>query len=347
MTADSDLAGALPQPGHPDRLLDVQDLRVEFDTPAGTLYAVKGLTYHVDRSEALGVVGESGSGKSVAVLAITGLLGRSTARVTGHAFFEGRDLLAASTKDLREIRGNRIGFVFQDPLSSLNPVLTVGYQVSEAIRVHGGVSKATALTRAGELLELVGIPEPRRRLKQYPHEFSGGMRQRVGIAAALSTEPSLLIADEPTTALDVTVQAQILELLRGLQREFGMSTILISHDLGVVAGLVNRVMVMYAGRAAEIGTADDLLLSPTHPYTTGLLRSIPRLDQRSGGRLIGIPGRLPDPTTLSEGCDFRERCDQAFARCSEDLPPLLEVGGGRAAACWLAATIGDEQEGRQ
>ena len=319
----------------PDRVLDVEDLRVEFRTPAGPLYAVKGLTYHLDRSEALGIVGESGSGKSVAVLAIVGLLGKSTASVSGRAMFEGHDLLTADPSDLREIRGSRIGFVFQDPLASLNPVLTIGYQVSEAIRVHRGFSKERAMTRAAELLDLVGIPEPRRRLRQYPHEFSGGMRQRVMIAAALSTDPTLLIADEPTTALDVTVQAQILELLRTLQRELGMSTMLISHDLGVVAGLVNRVMVMYAGRAVEIGNIDGLLEDPTHPYTEGLLRSIPRLDQRRGGRLEGIPGRLPDPTVISDLCDFSARCEHAFERCAE-RPPLISVGPDRLSACWLA-----------
>jgi oligopeptide/dipeptide ABC transporter ATP-binding protein len=269
---------------------------------------------------------------------MAGLLAKTTARVTGRAIFEGRDLLAANQNELRQIRGNRIGFIFQDPQSSLNPVLTVGYQVSEALRVHQKVSKAKARDRAAELLDLVGIAEPRRRLRQYPHEFSGGMRQRVMIAAAISTNPSLLIADEPTTALDVTVQAQILELLRGLQRELGMSTILISHDLGVVAGLVDRVMVMYAGRPVEIGGADRLLSSPLHPYTQGLLSSVPRLDNRRGQRLEGIPGRLPDPTVLRPGCDFRDRCSLAFGKCETERPPLMAVGSDRFAACWLSTT---------
>ena len=318
-----------------ENLLEVTDLRVAFETPAGRLEAVKGLSYELKASEALGIVGESGSGKSVGVLAIAGLLGRTTASVEGRAMLSGRNLLTASAAELREIRGTELGFVFQDSLASLNPVLTIGYQITEAIRVHRGTSKRNANKRAAELLDLVGIPEPGRRLGQYPHEFSGGMRQRVMIAAALSAEPDLLIADEPTTALDVTVQAQILELLRRLQSELGMSTILISHDLGVVAGLVDRIMVMYAGRAVEVGSAEELLSDPVHPYTQGLLRSIPRLDQRRGTNLEGIPGRLPDPTVQLVGCEFRERCPFAFDRCASERPPLAEVGPGRLSSCWL------------
>ena len=271
------------------------------------------------------------------MLAIAGLLARDRATVQGSATFEGRDLLGAESRELRSIRGNRIGFVFQDPMASLNPVLTVGYQIAEAIRLHERASKAEAWRRAGELLELVGIPDPKRGLLQYPHQFSGGMRQRVMIAAALSTNPVLLIADEPTTALDVTVQAQVLDLLRRLQRELGMATILISHDLGVVAGLVDRVMVMYAGRAMELGPTDDVLQTPLHPYSDGLLRSIPRIDRPRGYRLAGIPGRLPDPTVPIEGCVFCDRCDHAFDRCARERPVLEPVGAGRYSACWLSS----------
>ena len=316
-------------------LLEVKDLSVTFTGRGGPLYAVKDLSYSVRKGEALGIVGESGSGKSVGVLAVAGLLERSPVEIEGSVIFEGEDLLAVSQSRLREIRSRRIGFMFQDPDTSLNPVLTVGRQVSESLQVHIGMPRAQALRRAGELLELVGLSDVNHRLDQYPHEFSGGMRQRVMIAAALAMDPVLLIADEPTTALDVTVQAQVLDLLRRLQEELDMSTILISHDLGVVAGLVERVLVMYSGRQFETGPVDDLLGRSHHPYTTALWNSIPRLDHPRGERLKGIHGRLPDPSVLHEGCEYAPRCPHVMQRCETDRPPLFPVGEAHLSACWL------------
>lgn len=318
-------------------LLEVRELSVTFRGRSQALYAVKDVSYEVAPGEALGIVGESGSGKSVSVLAAAGLLGRTTAEVGGDVLFDGTLVSGLSSSELRQLRGRDIGFVFQNPDGSLNPVLTVGRQVSESLVVHHGLSKRQARERAADLLSLVGIPQVERRLDQYPHEFSGGMRQRVMIAAALATQPRLLIADEPTTALDVTVQAQVLDLINQLRNELDMATILISHDLGVVAGLVDRVVVMYAGRVVESGTVDEVLTDAAHPYTKGLRDSVPRLDRPRGAALQGIPGRLPDPHALRPGCEFADRCALVMDRCREQSPPLVQLSGSHQSACWLDA----------
>ena len=317
-------------------MLRVRDLQVEFRTREGNVKAVRGVSYDIRAGDAIGLVGESGSGKSVSALALLRLLQTPPARIAGRAWFEGRDLLSMPADQLRAIRGNRIAMVFQDPLSSLNPVLTIGQQVCEALGIHRGLHGDAARRRAVDLLDLVGIPNPAARLGQYPHQFSGGMRQRVMIAAALSCEPALLIADEPTTALDVTIQAQILDLLARLRLELGMAIMLFTHDLGVVAGLVDRVHVMYAGRIVEIGDTDSVLETPKHPYTLGLLRSIPRLDRPRLDRLIPIAGSPPDLRLDDVGCPFRVRCPFAFERCETERPPLLPAGDARMTACWLA-----------
>ncbi len=321
-----------------ETLLTVENLTVDFRTKSGWLRAVRGIDYSVAASDSLGIVGESGSGKSVGMLALLGLLPTEKTRITGDVRFQGIDLLNADPDTLRTVRGGQIGYVFQDSLSALNPVIDVGTQIAEVLRLHRSMSKSGARRRAAELLDLVGIPEPQERLGQYPHQFSGGMRQRVMIAAAIAPEPALLIADEPTTALDVTIQAQVLELLSRLRIELGMSTILISHDLGVVAGCVDRVAVMYAGRLAETGSTRDVLAAPLHPYTAGLLKSIPRLDRAKPDRLYGIPGRLPNPLEPIIGCSFSDRCEFAFDRCHTDEPQLEAAGDGRQKACWLETT---------
>ena len=317
-------------------MLEVSDLAVDFTQPGGTVHAVRGLTYSLARGESLGLVGESGSGKTVSALTILGLLPRGVARVVrGSVLFEGADLVAMDETQLRALRGARISMVFQDPLSSLNPVMTIGRQLTEAIRVHLGLRGAPARRRAIEALQMVGIPRPERRLNQYPHQFSGGMRQRVMIAMALCCRPSLLLADEPTTALDVTIQAQILELLNRLRRELGMSVLLISHDLGVVSDTTDRVAVMYAGRIVEIGQTSEILTHPRHPYTLGLLRSIPRLDRPRAAELNAIEGAPPNLSSDLVGCPFRPRCAWAIGRCAEIDPPLEGISFDHAAACWV------------
>jgi peptide/nickel transport system ATP-binding protein/oligopeptide transport system ATP-binding protein len=317
-------------------LLDVRDLRVGFETDDGTVQAVDGVSFAVAPGETLGIVGESGCGKSVANLTILGLTRADDAVVSGAIELEGRDLAAIGDEELRAVRGNEVAMIFQDPLSSLHPFYRVGAQITEAITAHRQIDPRSARRRAIELLELVGIPDPARRIDDYPHEFSGGMRQRAMIAMALANEPRLLIADEPTTALDVTTQAQILELLARLQRELGMSMILITHDLGVVAEVADRVAVMYAGRIVEQGTLDQLFYDPRHPYTWGLLGSLTRLDRPAGGRLPQIKGQPPSLLRPPEGCHFRDRCPHAFERCTE--VPALEVRGadpGHSDRCWL------------
>jgi peptide/nickel transport system ATP-binding protein len=289
-------------------LLEVSDLRVHFETDDGLVKAVDGISYTVDRGETLGIVGESGSGKSVSSLTVMGLTRARNAHISGSVKFDGKDLLGASDDDLRAVRGNDIAMIFQDPLSSLHPFYKVGNQIVEAIQVHKNVSKAQAYDRAVEMLSLVGIPEPRRRAESYPHEFSGGMRQRAMIAMALANDPKLLIADEPTTALDVTVQAQILELIERLQSEFDTAVVVITHDLGVVAEMADEIAVMYAGRIVEQGTADTIFNTPEHPYTWGLLSSIPRMDAPRGEELVPIPGRPPSLINLPGGCSFHPRC---------------------------------------
>ncbi len=306
-------------------LLEVEGLTVHFETEDGLVKAVDGISYTVDRGQTLGIVGESGSGKSVSSLTIMGLTRARNARISGSVRFEGRDLLGASDHEIRRIRGNEIAMIFQDPLSSLHPFYKVGSQIVEAIRAHKDVTKAQAHDRAIEMLGLVGIPEPRRRADAYPHEFSGGMRQRAMIAMALANDPKLLIADEPTTALDVTVQAQILELIERLQDDFDTAVVVITHDLGVVAEVADEIAVMYAGRVVEQAPADAIFNGPQHPYTWGLLSSIPRMDAPRDEELVPIAGRPPSLITLPGGCSFHPRCPyvrEAHTRVDPRLEPL-------------------------
>ncbi len=304
-------------------LLEVSNLSVQFETPDGTVTAVNGLSFELERGQTVGIVGESGSGKSQTVLAMMGLLA-SNGRASGSARFDGQDLLRLSPKALNSIRGNRVAMIFQDPMTSLNPYLTVERQMTEVLELHKGMTRAQARVRAVQALDAVKIPEAARRLGMYPHEFSGGMRQRVMIAMALLCEPDVLIADEPTTALDVTVQAQIIALLRELQREHGTAIVMITHDLGVVAGLCDQVMVLYGGRVMEQGSAESIFYQPTHPYTVGLLGAIPRIGQ-DGSTLLAIPGAPPNMAHLPPGCPFSERCSWAEPRCSSDRPTLISV----------------------
>jgi len=314
-------------------VLEVNDLRVQMDTARGTAHIVNGLDYSVSPGETVAVVGESGSGKSVSVMALLGLL-PGHARVTGTAEFDGKNLLAMSEPQLRTVRGNGIGMVFQDPMTSLNPVLTIGRQLTEGLLAHRSASsKKAARERAAELLADVGLPDPKAALDRYPHELSGGMRQRVVIAIALAGNPKLLIADEATTALDVTVQAQILELVAGLQSEHGTGVVWITHDLGVVAGIADRVLVMYGGRCIEDGSVDEVFENPAHPYTRGLLGSLPALHEADGEDLVAIGGTPPPPTDLPQGCVFWPRCPvRADARCETEQPPLVGIGGTHRAA---------------
>ncbi|MFP4624644.1 MAG: ABC transporter ATP-binding protein [Gemmatimonadota bacterium] len=315
-------------------LLEVQDLRTYFHTEDGIARAVDGVSFQVDRGEVLGVVGESGCGKSVTSLSIMGLVDEPGRIEEGSRIrFDGRELTALSEGEMRKVRGNDIAMIFQEPMTSLNPVYPVGDQIAESLRLHRGLDKRAARERAVELLTLVGIPVPARRVDEYPHQLSGGMRQRVMIAMALANEPDLLIADEPTTALDVTIQAQILELLLELRREMGMAVLLITHDLGVVAEVCDRVVVMYAGQVVEEGPVTEIFRRPAHPYTQGLLAAVPRPDRR-GGELAVIPGTVPPPTRWPAGCRFRDRCPYAWDRCAT-LPGLLPAGPEQAGRCWL------------
>jgi peptide/nickel transport system ATP-binding protein len=319
-------------------LLEVSDLKVSFETEDGTVKAVDGVSFAVRAGEVVAVVGESGSGKSVTAMTLMGLTRGPNARFEGAATFAGRDLVAASEEELRRIRGGDIAMVFQDPMSSLDPVYRIGDQIVEQIRAHDDeISKAAALDRAVELMERVGVPNARARLRSYPHEFSGGMRQRVMIAMALSCSPRLLIADEPTTALDVTIQAQILEELRQLRADTGAGIILVTHDLGVVADIADRVVVMYAGRVVEQGTLDELFYDPQHPYTWGLLGSITRVDGDRSKRLPAIPGTPPSLLRPPKGCHFRPRCPHAFEKCTEEPPLAAQVKSNpeHLDRCWL------------
>jgi len=324
-----------------EALLRVEDLRVEFPSEDGVVHAVDGITYEVQSGRTLGIVGESGSGKTVSSLTTLGLTRRQGARISGRIMFEGQDLLALPEEKLRAVRGNDIAMIFQDPLSSLHPLYRVGRQLTEAVRAHRAVSKAKARERAIELLGLVGIPEPARRVDEYPHEFSGGMRQRVMIAMALANEPKLLIADEPTTALDVTVQAQILALMERLQRELGMAIVIITHDLGVVAGMADEIAVMYAGRIVETASTARLFAAPEHPYTWGLLKSIPRLDGPREEDLVPIPGTPPSLIDPPSGCRFHPRCPYAQPEHARVDPPLQPVPDEPAhhVACLLEADV--------
>jgi oligopeptide/dipeptide ABC transporter ATP-binding protein len=315
-------------------LLSVEDLRVEFWTQRGTVFAVNGVSFEIGAGETLGIVGESGSGKSVTALAILGILPRSARLAGGHARFGGQDLLTLSDRELRRIRGAEIAMVFQDPMTSLNPVLTIGRQLREAIETHLGLERKKAEARAVELLEQVGIPSARSRIGDYPHQFSGGMRQRAMIAMALACEPKLLIADEPTTALDVTIQAQILDLLRTLVAERDTALILITHDLGVVAGMCERVHVMYAGIVMEEGPAESVFATPRHPYTLGLLQSVPRLDTPRGRKLHPIEGAPRDMLRPLAACPFAPRCAYEVPDSRREVPRLYEVEPGHRVACF-------------
>ena len=319
-----------------ERLLEVKDLKTYFDTDEGTVKAVDGVSFHLDRGETLAVVGESGSGKSVMSLSVMRLIATPPGRIAGgQILFEGQDIVTKSEREMRRIRGNDISMIFQEPMTSLNPVYTVGDQIAEAIVLHQGKSYREAMKLAAEMLDLVGIPEPGKRVKNYPHQMSGGMRQRVMIAMALSCGPKLLIADEPTTALDVTIQAQILDLMRKLQDEIGMSILFITHDLGVVAEIADRAVVMYAGRAVEEADVHSIFARPLMPYTLGLMNSIPRVDRAAEHqeRLQAIPGNVPNPLNLPEGCAFHPRCRFAQDRCKEAIPPLEDAGGGHQVRC--------------
>src|ERR671910_1648887 len=318
-----------------EKLLEVRDLKVHFNTPDGVVKAVDGLSFSVHRGETFGIVGESGSGKSVTCLTALGLINRAQATISGEVLFRGENLLELSTEDLRHIRGKQLAMIFQDPFASLHPFYRVGDQIVEAIRVHNPVSKSEAETRAIEILSAVGIPRPKDRFRDYPHQFSGGMRQRAMIAMALVHNPDLLIADEPTTALDVTVQAQILELIDRIKREFDIGVILITHDLGVIAETAETVLVMYAGRAMELGARDEIFGQPLHPYAWGLLESIPRVDQR-GGRLLPIEGSPPSLIRVPPGCPFHPRCPHRFQPCDKEVPVFKDRGGGHPEACHLS-----------
>ena len=319
-------------------LLEVTDLEVSFPTPDGLVRAVRGVSFALDSGRTLGIVGESGSGKSVATQTMVGLT--VGAHIKGRALFEGRDLLTMSTAELRKIRGARIGMIFQDPMSSLHPYYRVGWQIMEELRVHEDISKEAARARAVELLGLVGIPGPEERVDDYPHQFSGGMRQRAMIAMALALNPTLLVADEPTTALDVTVQAQIVELIKRLQEEFRMAVIMITHDLGVVAGTAYDVMIMYAGTVMEFADRRSAYYRPHHPYTVGLLGSLPEIGSESG-RLKSIPGQPPSLIAPPAGCPFHTRCPFVMPRCRTEEPPLRQVGEATAhrSACWLPSGL--------
>jgi oligopeptide transport system ATP-binding protein len=315
-------------------LLEVQDLHTVFATGEGIVKAVDGVSFHLEAGETLGIVGESGCGKSVTALSVMGLQ-RPGRIVSGKILFKGSDLTRVTEQEMRDIRGKEIAMIFQDPMTSLNPVFRTGWQVGEPLLLHRGLSKAKALAEAVGLLGKVGIPGASTRARDYPHQFSGGMRQRAMIAMGLTTAPSVLIADEPTTALDVTIQAQILDLLRNVNREFGTATILITHNLGVVAGMCERIMVMYAGKVVEAGPTADVFAHPKHPYTWSLLRSIPRLDDELHQPLRAIEGLPPNLVDLPSGCAFHPRCPFAVERCGRDTPALNLVGETQLAACWV------------
>jgi oligopeptide/dipeptide ABC transporter ATP-binding protein len=324
-------------------LLDVRGLRTEFRTGSGLVRAVDDVSYTVEEGETVAIVGESGSGKSAGAMSILRLIPDPPGRITdGQILFAGRDLMRATGEEMRQIRGGEIGMVFQEPMTSLNPVLTIGRQITEAIQQHRGADRGAAEQRAVELLELVGIADPRRRLKQYPHQFSGGMRQRVMIAIALACDPKLIIADEPTTALDVTIQAQILELMRDLTRRFNVALIIITHNLGVVARYARRVNVMYAGRIVESGSAEAVYHRPRHPYTVALLRSVPRLDRPRQARLDPVEGQPPDLMRLDAGCAFRSRCRFAVDACARARPSLESTEeASHLAACFRSLELGN------
>lgn len=325
----------------PDFLLEIKGLETQFKTPDGIVHAVNGVSFGLKEGETLAVVGESGCGKSVTMLSVMGLIPSPPGKITaGEAVFFGRDLLKMSSEELRHVRGAQISMVFQDPMTSLNPVLTIGRQLEEPLMLHVGMSRNQARDRVAELLALVGIPNPKDRLDDYPHQFSGGMRQRVMIAMGLSCSPQILIADEPTTALDVTIQAQIVELVKRLREEIGMAIIWITHDLGIVAGLAHRVVVMYGGFVVEEAPVNELYANPSHPYTLGLLGSIPRLDQKEGKKLTSIDGLPPVLYEKPTACPFAPRCKWAMERCWKENPLLQSVGTDHRVACWVDTKTG-------
>jgi oligopeptide transport system ATP-binding protein len=325
----------------PDLLLDIKGLETQFKTPEGIVHAVNGVSFSLKESETLGVVGESGCGKSVTMLSVLGLIPSPPGKVlAGEAIFFGKDLLKMTNEEIRRVRGAQIGMIFQDPMTSLNPVLTIGRQLEEPLMLHVGMTKKQAAERAAELLGMVGIPKARERLNDYPHQYSGGMRQRVMIAMALSCSPQILIADEPTTALDVTIQAQIMDLVKRLRDELGMAIIWITHDLGVVAGLAQRVVVMYGGFIIEESTVADLFAHPSHPYTVGLLGSLPRVDEKEHGRLYSIEGQPPVLFQKPSACPFAPRCKWVMEKCWKENPPLDPIADGHRVACWVDIKTG-------
>lgn len=316
-----------------DNILEIKNLKVSFFTPAGEVRAVNDISYTLGKGEIIGVVGESGSGKSVTASTVMGLVEKPGKIVGGSVIFDGKDVTKMSAKEIRSIRGKEIGMIFQDPMTSLNPVFTIGYQLKEAIKLYYGFTGKQATDKAVELLRLVSINDPERRLKQYPHEFSGGMRQRVMIAMALAGNPKMLIADEPTTALDVTIQAQILEIIKDLRKKIHMSVMMITHDLGIVADLADKVVVMYGGKIVETAPCEEIFRNPKHPYTIGLLNSIPKLD--SNKPLIPIEGTPIDLLNPPKGCPFAQRCDKCLKVCLNHLPPYTDISEGHLSACWL------------
>jgi len=329
-------------------VLEVNNLKTRFHTQDGTVHAVNGVSLELREGELLGIVGESGCGKSVTVMSLLKLIPMPPGEIEeGTAFFGGHDLISMDNNELRQIRGHKIGFIFQDPMTSLNPVLTIGQQIMEPQRAHLGLSREEARGRAVKLLDLIGIPKADERLNDYPHQFSGGMRQRVMIAIALSCNPQILIADEPTTALDVTIQAQIIDLVRELRKELGMSIIWITHDLGIIAGLAERVLVMYGGFIVEKALVNDLYLDPKHPYTMGLLGSLPRLEERSVERLTNIQGHPPNLLSQPEVCPFSPRCPHVFEKCLQENPALVLIDDGEhEVACWWDVDKGVSRNGR-
>ena len=318
-----------------EKILDIKDERLSFFTPAGEVKALNGVSFTMNQGDVLGVVGESGSGKSVTAYSVMGLTAYPGKLVGGNVWFNGHEIENMKEKDFRKIRGNEVSIIFQDPMTSLNPVYTIGNQIVEVIRLHTDKNKTEAWARAKELLELVGINEPEKRLKQYPHELSGGMRQRVMIAIALACEPKLLIADEPTTALDVTIQAQILELMQDLRKKLGMSIIMITHDLGVVAAMCEKIAVMYAGHIVEYGTTDEIFYQPGHEYTKGLINSIPKLNTAEHERLVPIEGTPVDLLNPPAGCPFAPRCKNCMKICLNKMPPRTELSDTHYTYCWL------------
>ena len=318
-----------------EKLLEVKNLKTEFKTNVGQVHAVRGVSFYLDKGEALGIVGESGCGKSVTMMSIMRLLADNGKIADGQIYFDGKDISKAKDSEMDSIRGNDIGMIFQDPMTSLNPVFTIGDQLMEPLLKHRGMKKEEAKKQAINMLKLVGIPSPEKRMKQYPHEFSGGMRQRAMIAMSLICEPKLIIADEPTTALDVTIQAQILDLMKDLKDKLNTSIILITHYLGVVADLCSRINVMYGGIVVETGTTEDIFYRPKHPYTWGLLRSVPNPKENTKEKLKPIEGQPPDLLKPPVGCPFAARCDYAMKICINKQPPQFEVGENHSAACWL------------